>query len=106
MRCITAIWPAGPPKLSAAILAQTRTASPNGMPCAGAWRWADAVVMWGLLVGAMLRRQCVHNSASCATIARELCGKYDPGHAQRCRATAWPGLGRSALGDRRLVERR
>src|SRR5918996_3226341 len=33
IRCITAIWPAGPPKLSAAILAQTRTASLNGIPC-------------------------------------------------------------------------
>ena len=30
----------------------------------------------------MLRRQCVHNSASCATSARELRGKYDPGHAR------------------------
>ena len=30
---MTAIWPAGPPKLSAAIRAQTRTASPNGTPC-------------------------------------------------------------------------
>src|SRR3981189_3697862 len=49
MECITAIWPAGPPKLSAAILAQTRTASPNGMPWAGACRWAEAVVMSGLL---------------------------------------------------------
>src|SRR4051812_41293504 len=33
MRCITAIWPAGPPKLSAATLAQTRTASGNEIPC-------------------------------------------------------------------------
>src|SRR4051812_22665584 len=33
MRCITAIWPAGPPKLSAATRAQTRTASPKPIPC-------------------------------------------------------------------------
>src|SRR5690349_10811452 len=35
MRCITAICPAGPPKLSAATRAQTRTASPKGTPCGG-----------------------------------------------------------------------
>src|SRR5262245_40810531 len=29
MRCMTAIWPAGPPKLSAATLSQTQNASPN-----------------------------------------------------------------------------
>ena len=32
MRCITAIWPAGPPKESAATRAQTRIASPKGTP--------------------------------------------------------------------------
>ena len=30
---MTAIWPAGPPKLSAATRAQVRTASANGTPC-------------------------------------------------------------------------
>ena len=30
MRCITAIWPAGPPKESAATRAQTRRAAANG----------------------------------------------------------------------------
>ena len=32
---MTAICPAGPPKLSAAIFAHTRTASPNGTPWPG-----------------------------------------------------------------------
>src|SRR5689334_13500407 len=35
MRCITAIWPAGPPKLSAATRHHTRNASPNETPCPG-----------------------------------------------------------------------
>src|SRR4051812_380894 len=35
MRCITAIWPAGPPKLSIATRAQTRDASPKLTPWAG-----------------------------------------------------------------------
>src|SRR5690349_3617341 len=35
MRCITAIWPAGPPKESAATRAQTLMASPKGTPWAG-----------------------------------------------------------------------
>src|SRR5215207_4135292 len=33
MRCMTAIWPAGPPKLSIATRAQTRKASPRLTPC-------------------------------------------------------------------------
>src|SRR3954471_17527669 len=33
MRCMTAIWPAGPPKLSRATRVQTRTASPRLTPC-------------------------------------------------------------------------
>jgi hypothetical protein len=32
IRCITAIWPAGPPKLSKAIRAQVRVASRKLMP--------------------------------------------------------------------------
>src|SRR6476646_9810188 len=35
MRCITAIWPAGPPKLSIATRSQTRNASRNDTPCRG-----------------------------------------------------------------------
>src|SRR5215213_4585374 len=39
MRCMTAIWPAGPPKLSIATRAQTREASPRLTPCrAVSWR--------------------------------------------------------------------
>ena len=38
MRCITAIWPAGPPKLSAATRNHTRNASPNETPCPGVAR--------------------------------------------------------------------
>src|SRR5215467_16145878 len=37
MRCITAIWPAGPPKLRAATLSHTRSASPSE----GNWRDAS-----------------------------------------------------------------
>src|SRR5215213_10555359 len=44
MRCITAICPAGPPKLSAATLAQTPTASRNGMPCADVSAFSVAAV--------------------------------------------------------------
>src|SRR3954447_3313367 len=33
MRCMTAIWPVGPPKLSMAIRSQTRNASPSEIPC-------------------------------------------------------------------------
>src|SRR5918996_4112818 len=60
IRCMTAICPAGPPKLSAAILAQTRTASPKAIPWpAGVGDGALAVVTStapsagsrGLLVG-------------------------------------------------------
>src|SRR5215467_1853001 len=40
MRCITAIWPAGPPKESAATLSHTRNASANETPWAGAERAA------------------------------------------------------------------
>src|SRR5712692_2545014 len=36
MRCMTAIWPAGPPKLRSAILSQTRNASRSDTPCRGA----------------------------------------------------------------------
>ena len=36
MRCITAIWPAGPPKLSAATRVQILNASRKVTPCAGA----------------------------------------------------------------------
>src|SRR5947207_10038049 len=35
MRCITAIWPAGPPKLSAATRAHVQNASRKVTPCAG-----------------------------------------------------------------------
>src|SRR6476659_10398678 len=35
MRCITAIWPAGPPKLSIATRSQTRNASRSDTPCRG-----------------------------------------------------------------------
>src|SRR5881394_1725562 len=35
MRCMTAIWPAGPPKLSAATRTQTLSASPKGTWRAG-----------------------------------------------------------------------
>src|SRR5215203_2194291 len=35
MRCITAIWPAGPPKLRSATRSQTRNASPSETPWAG-----------------------------------------------------------------------
>src|SRR5829696_8130428 len=39
MRCMTAIWPAGPPKLSMATRAQTRKASARLTPCrAVSWR--------------------------------------------------------------------
>jgi hypothetical protein len=34
IRCITAIWPAGPPKLSSATRVHTRNASPKETPCA------------------------------------------------------------------------
>src|SRR4029077_5646038 len=34
IRCITAIWPAGPPKLSSATRVHTRNASPRETPCA------------------------------------------------------------------------
>src|SRR6187455_602279 len=44
MRCMTAIWPAGPPKLRAAILAQTKTASRNEIPCAGTFVFASLSV--------------------------------------------------------------
>src|SRR6188768_3647369 len=44
MRCMTAIWPAGPPKLRAAILAQTKTASRNEIPCAGTFVFASVSV--------------------------------------------------------------
>src|SRR5215213_2922012 len=44
MRCMTAIWPAGPPKLSIATRAQTRKASARLAPCrAVSWR-PDALV--------------------------------------------------------------
>src|SRR5437773_12038502 len=33
IRCITAIWPAGPPKLFSATRIQTRSASEKGTPC-------------------------------------------------------------------------
>src|SRR5436190_8394266 len=35
MRCITAIWPAGPPKLSPAMRAHVQNASRKVTPCAG-----------------------------------------------------------------------
>src|SRR3954469_19076025 len=35
MRCMTAIWPAGPPKLSIATRSQTRNASRSDTPCRG-----------------------------------------------------------------------
>src|SRR5207248_11549645 len=35
MRCITAIWAAGPPKLRSATRVHTRSASLNDTPCAG-----------------------------------------------------------------------
>src|SRR5262249_36753330 len=35
MRCMTAIWPAGPPKDNAATRSHTRVASPKEMPWAG-----------------------------------------------------------------------
>src|SRR5688500_14721637 len=56
MRCMTAIWPAGPPKLSIATRAQTRKASPRLTPCEGtSWRcrgleMVDASVMSGSLL--------------------------------------------------------
>src|SRR5215210_1503501 len=52
MRCITAIWPAGPPKLSAATLAQTPTASRNEMPCVGVSAFSVAAVAatWILVI--------------------------------------------------------
>src|SRR3954452_4975672 len=38
MRCMTAIWPAGPPKLSIATRSQTPNASSSDTPCRGtAW---------------------------------------------------------------------
>src|SRR6266568_4199748 len=45
VRCITAIWPAGPPKLSSATRVHTRNASPRETPCAGLA--ADLVVAVG-----------------------------------------------------------
>src|SRR5262249_29434504 len=35
MRCMTAIWPAGPPKLRPATRSQTQKASCSGTPCCG-----------------------------------------------------------------------
>src|SRR5437667_10143414 len=46
MRCMTAIWPAGPPNESAATRSQTRIASANETPCAGSARAATAVESW------------------------------------------------------------
>src|SRR4029450_459528 len=42
MRCMTAIWPAGPPKLNSAIRSQTRNASRSETPCAGTDRGVSA----------------------------------------------------------------
>src|SRR4029453_19112631 len=44
MRCITAIWPAGPPKLNSAIRSQTRSAAASDTPCAGRAGIARAAV--------------------------------------------------------------
>src|SRR5215472_8993872 len=35
MRCMTAIWPAGPPNDNSATRSHTRNASPNETPCGG-----------------------------------------------------------------------
>src|SRR5262245_3779777 len=50
MRCMTAICPAGPPKLSAATRVQTRTASLNEMPWPGAsMDWTEATSKLSIL---------------------------------------------------------
>src|SRR5258708_12464288 len=71
MRCIIAIWPAGPPKLSAAILAHTPTASRNEMPCAGIFdRSTSAVFMvsaFAILLSPCDRLTCARRwRASCS----------------------------------------
>src|SRR3954466_8703774 len=43
MRCITAIWPAGPPKLSIATRSQTRNASRSDTPCRGT-DWSPSAI--------------------------------------------------------------
>src|SRR6188472_4825116 len=43
MRCMTAIWPAGPPKLSIATRSQTRNASRSDTPCRGTYRPSSAI---------------------------------------------------------------
>src|SRR5690349_3461673 len=48
MRCMTAICPAGPPKLSRATRPQTRTASRKEMPCGAASRRPRCGAMIGV----------------------------------------------------------
>src|SRR5712691_558337 len=43
MRCITAIWPAGPPKLNIATRSHTRSASRSETPCCGFDSRASAI---------------------------------------------------------------
>src|SRR5262249_62244598 len=50
MRCMTAIWPAGPPKLRPATRSQTQKASCSGTPCCGFHFSAIATSANGCLV--------------------------------------------------------
>src|SRR5208337_4817841 len=81
MRCITAICPAGPPKLSAATRSQTRKASPIETPWAGCSRpsrrdRASVSLMSGpLLVGRPIVR--LADRVAAPTIERVV--EYQPG---------------------------
>src|SRR5437016_4698184 len=43
MRCMTAIWPAGPPKLRLATRSQVQNASRSDTPCSGCERPSSAI---------------------------------------------------------------
>src|SRR3954463_15511597 len=55
MRCITAIWPAGPPKLSIATRSQTRNASRSDTPCRGT-DWPPSAIASSATPGLLHRR--------------------------------------------------
>src|SRR5262245_29717597 len=54
MRCITAIWPAGPPKLNNAMRSQTQNASRREIPCSG-----SVLIAWVKEVSAT---RCLHGA--------------------------------------------